>query len=205
MISVFGSRVGREELDEIQTSIENQWMGIGPKVKKFEQEFAKRLNLIDFAMLDSGSNSLYMAVKLLNLPPGSQVILPSFTWISCAHAIVLCGYEPVFCDVDLATHNITAETIAPHLSAKTKALMVVHYAGKPVEMKPILELGLPVIEDTAHAVDSKLDGQSCGSIGDVGIFSFDAVKNLATPDAGGVTARNPDLVARAFVAVLWHR
>jgi aminotransferase len=197
MISVFGSRVGMEELEEIQTSLDNQWMGIGPKVKKFEQEFAKRLGLADFAMLDSGSNSLYMAVKLLDLPHGAQVILPSFTWISCAHAVVLCGCEPVFCDVDLATQNVTAETIAPHLTEKTKAIMVVHYAGKPVRMQPILELGLPVIEDAAHAVDSKLDGKSCGSLGEVGIFSFDAVKNLATPDAGGLTARNPEVAARA--------
>ena len=196
MISVFGSRVGEEELEEIRSSIEAQWMGIGPKVRKFEQEFAERLKLTNFAMLDSGSNSLYTAVKLLNLPAGSQIILPSFTWISCAHAVVLCGFEPVFCDVDLATHNVTVETISPHLTEKTNAIMVVHYAGKPVQMGPILELGLPVVEDAAHAVDSKLGNAYCGSIGDVGIYSFDAVKNLATPDGGGVTARDPALVER---------
>jgi dTDP-4-amino-4,6-dideoxygalactose transaminase len=196
MISVFGSKVGLEELEEIRSSLEQQWMGIGPKVKKFEQEFAKRLNLNGFAMLDSGSNSLYMAVKLLNLPLGSEVILPSFTWISCAHAIVLSGCVPVFCDVDLATYNITRETIVPHLTKRTKAIMVVHYSGKPVRMNSILEFGLPVIEDAAHAVDSKLGSQYCGSIGDIGIYSFDAVKNLATPDGGGLTARNPELVQR---------
>lgn len=199
MISVFGSLVGEEEIEEIRSSIEMQWMGIGPKVKSFEQEFAKRLKLNNFAMLDSGSNSLYMAVKLLNLPPGSQVILPSFTWISCAHAVVLCGCEPVFCDVDLATYNVTAETIAPHLTQKTKAIMVVHYGGKPVQMPPILELGVPVIEDAAHAVDSKVGDVYCGSIGDVGIYSFDAVKNLATPDGGGITTRDPDLAAHVRV------
>jgi aminotransferase len=195
MISVFGSRVAREELEEIRSSLEAQWMGIGPKVTKFETEFAQRLNLTDFAMLDSGSNSLYMAVKLLNLPPGSQIILPSFTWISCAHAVVLCGYEPVFCDVDLATCNVTPETIAPYLTNKTAAIMVVHYAGKPVRMGPILGFGLPVIEDAAHAVDSKLEGKYCGSIGTVGIYSFDAVKNLATPDGGGLTAQDAEIVA----------
>lgn len=197
IISVFGSKIGPEELEEVRTSLEAQWMGIGPKVRRFEQEFTRRLNLTDFAMLDSGSNSLYTAVKLLDLPRGSQVILPSFTWISCAHAVVLCGCEPVFCDVDLDTFNVTAETIAPHLTEKTRAIMVVHYAGKPVEMEPILELGLPVIEDAAHAVDSKLNGRYCGSIGDIGIYSFDAVKNLASPDGGGVTARNPELVTQA--------
>lgn len=196
MISVFGSKVGLEELEEIRSSLEQQWMGIGPKVKKFEEEFAKRLNLNGFAMLDSGSNSLYMAVKLLNLPHGSEVILPSFTWISCAHAVVLCNCVPVFCDVDLATHNITLQTIEPHINPNTRAIMVVHYAGKPVEMDPILDLGLPVIEDAAHAVDSWLNGKACGSIGTVGIYSFDAVKNLASPDGGGITAKDISLVER---------
>ncbi|MDD5676908.1 MAG: DegT/DnrJ/EryC1/StrS family aminotransferase [Kiritimatiellae bacterium] len=196
MISVFGSKVGQEEIDEVRASLERQWMGIGPKVKKFEEEFTRRLGLTDFAMLDSGSNSLYMAVKLLNLPPGTEVILPSFTWISCAHAVVLCGCVPVFCDVDLDTHNVMSETIEPHITPKTGAIMVVHYAGKPVHMEPILGFGLPVIEDAAHAVDSKLNGKSCGAIGSVGIYSFDAVKNLATPDAGGLTAQDPELVAR---------
>jgi dTDP-4-amino-4,6-dideoxygalactose transaminase len=197
MISVFGSSVGPEEMEEVRSSLEVQWMGIGPKVKKFEEAFSNHLGVSDFAMLDSGSNSLYMAVKLLNLPIGSEVILPSFTWISCAHAVVLCGCKPVFCDVDLNTHNVTREAIEPHLSPRTKAIMVVHYAGKPVCMNPILQLGFPVIEDAAHAVDSQLDGKACGAIGTVGIFSFDAVKNLATPDGGGLTAQDTEWVARS--------
>lgn len=197
MISVFGSKVGQEELDEIRTSLEAQWMGIGPKTRAFEERFAKHLGVPEFALLDSGSNSLYLAVKLLNLPPGSQVIVPSLTWISCAHAVVLAGCEPVFADVELDTQNISAATIAPHLTKKTGAIMVVHYAGKPVKMQPILEFGLPVIEDAAHAVDSKLHGKACGTIGDIGCFSFDAVKNLAMGEGGGVTARDPELVTRA--------
>ncbi len=197
MISVFGSKVGQEELDEIRTSIEAQWMGIGPKTKAFEETFAKRLGLKDFALLDSGSNSLYMAIKLLNLPAGAEVIVPSLTWISCAHAIVLAGCVPVFCDVDMETQNVTAEAIAPRMSSKTGAIMVVHYAGKPVRLKPILDFGLPVIEDAAHAVDSKLGGVSCGALGALGVYSFDAVKNLAMGEGGGITAQNPELIVRA--------
>jgi aminotransferase len=197
MISVFGSKVGQEELDEIRTSIEGQWMGIGPKTRAFEEQFARRLGVPGFALLDSGSNSLYMAVKLLNLPRGAEVIVPSLTWISCAHSVVLAGCRPVFCDVDLTTQNVTAETIAPHISGQTGAIMVVHYAGKPVSMGPIQDFGLPVIEDAAHAVDSRLAGRSCGAMGAVGVFSFDAVKNLAMGEGGGVTAQDPELVARA--------
>jgi aminotransferase len=194
MISVFGSRVGEEELAEIKSCLDAQWMGIGPKTRAFEGAFVERLALPGFAMLDSGSNSLLVAVRILNLPSGSEVILPSFTWISCAHAVVLSGCIPVFCDVDLDTHNVTAETIAPHITPRTRALMVVHYAGKPVNMDPVLGFGLPVIEDAAHAVDSKLGDRYCGAIGDIGIYSFDPVKNLASCEAGGITAKNPTLI-----------
>lgn len=197
MISVFGSKVGQEELNEISSSLRNQWMGIGPKTTAFEKAFAMRLGLTGLAMMDSGSNSLVMACKLLELPPGSEVILPALTWIACAHAVALAGCRPVFCDVELDTQNVSAATIAPHITKKTSAVMVVHYAGKPVRMKEVLELGLPVVEDAAHAVDSYLGGKACGSMGDVGIYSFDAVKNLAMGEGGGVTAKDPALVEKA--------
>jgi aminotransferase len=193
MISVFGSKVGEEELAEVKGCLEAQWMGIGPKVRAFEAAFAERLGLPGFAMLDSGSNGLLVAVRVLNLPSGSEVILPSFTWISCAHAVVLSGCIPVFCDVDIDTQNVTAETIAPHITPRTRALMVVHYAGKPVDMDPVLAFGLPVIEDTAHAVDSKIGDRYCGGFGSIGVYSFDPVKNLASCEAGGITAQNPTL------------
>jgi aminotransferase len=197
MISVFGSKVGKEELEEIRTSIENQWIGIGPKTKLFEKEFAKRLNLNDFAMLDSGSNSLYLAIKLLDLPEGSEIILPTFTWISCATAIVLNRCKPVFADIDIKTQNITHDSIASVLTDKARAILVVHYAGKPVKMDKIKEFGLPIIEDAAHAVDSMIGQKYCGSIGDIGIYSFDGVKNLAIGEAGGITS-NDELMEKAM-------
>lgn len=197
LISVFGCKVGPEELAEVASSFDSQWLGIGPKVLAFESQFAQRLELPGFVMLDSGSNSLNLAVSLLDLPQGTEVILPSFTWLSCAHAVLLAGCVPVFADVDLRTHNITADTIRPCISPRTGAIMVVHYAGKPVRMEEVIALGYPVIEDAAHAVDSRLDGRACGSIGDVGIYSFDAVKNLAVGEGGGLTARDPARLARA--------
>lgn len=197
MINLFGSKVGKEELEEIRTSIESQWLGIGKKTALFEELVGQRLGLQDFVMLNSGSNSLLMAVKLLGLKPGSEIIIPSFTWIACGHAAVLNGLKPVFCDVELRTQNITRETIEPHITKRTKAIMVVHYAGKPVKMEPILKLGLPVIEDAAHAIDSKIGDRYCGSLGDIGIYSFDAVKNLSIGEAGGITALNPATTKRA--------
>jgi dTDP-4-amino-4,6-dideoxygalactose transaminase len=197
MINVFGSLMGPEELEEVRTSLEAQWIGIGPKTARFETSFAERLGLPGLVLLDSGSNSLHMAVKLLDLPPGSDVIVPSFTWIACAHAVVLCGHRPVFCDVDVDTHNVTVKDVEAARTPNTRAVMVVHYGGLPVRVDEIQRLGLPVIEDAAHAVDSRLKGAACGGLGDVGIFSFDAVKNLAMGEGGGLTAKDPARVERA--------
>ncbi len=197
MINVFGSLVGEEELEEVRSSLKAQWLGIGPKTASFEAAFAQRLDLPHFTLLDSGSNALYMAVKLLDLPPESEVVVPSFTWISCAHAAVLCGCRPAFCDVDYETHNATVETISRALTKKTRAIMVVHYGGLPVPVEKLAQFGLPVIEDAAHAVDSRRQGRACGGLGDIGIYSFDAVKNLAMGEGGGITTKDPARAARA--------
>ena len=199
MISVFGSKVGKEEIANVTEVLESQWMGFGKKVTMFEERFAARMGLEHFAMVDSGSNALYMAVTLLGLPPGSDVLVPAFTWVSCAQAVILAGHNPVFCDVELDTLNVTRETVEQAMTENTRAIMVVHFAGKPVDMDPILELGLPVIEDAAHAVDSYYKNKPCGGIGDVGIYSFDAVKNLTTGEGGGITARRSELIDRARI------
>lgn len=196
MIKVSSSKVGKEELEEIKTSFENQWLGMGPKIELFEKLFSQRLGLKNFIALDSCTSSLYLALKLLNLPKGSEVILPSFTWFSCATAIILNDCVPVFSDVDLMTQNITAEHINRGITSNTKAIMVVHYAGLPVNIKEIKTFGITIIEDAAHAVDSKIDNKYCGTIGDIGVYSFDEVKNLAVGKMGGLTARDPELVER---------
>ena len=170
---------------------------MGPKLKAFEEEFKKRTALADFLMVDNGSNALYMAVTLLDLPKGSEVILPSLTWVSCAQAVLLTGCRPVFCDCDYDTMNVTAEHIEPCVSKKTSAVMVVHYGGLPADIEPVQALGFPVIEDAAQAADGYRQGKVCGGIGEVGIYSFDAVKNIAAGEGGGVTARDPARMARA--------
>jgi dTDP-4-amino-4,6-dideoxygalactose transaminase len=199
MISVFGSKVGKEEIANVSAVLESQWMGFGKKVSEFEEKFAARLGLENFAMVDSGSNALYMAVSLLDLPPGSEVIVPAFTWVSCAQAVILAGHKPVFCDVEIDTLNVSRKTVEEAMTENTKAIMVVHFAGKPVDMNPIIELGLPIIEDAAHAVDSFYHGQPCGGIADVGIYSFDAVKNLTTGEGGGITTNKTELIERAKI------
>jgi aminotransferase len=199
MINVFGSKVGEEEINSVTETMKTQWMGFGKKVEEFETLFQENRKLNNFLLVDSGSNALFMAVHLLDLPKGSEIIIPTFTWVSCAQAILLAGHIPVFCDVDLDSHNTTVELIKPHITNKTGAIMVVHYAGKPVDMDPIIDLGYPVIEDAAHAVDSYYKGKLCGSIGDIGIYSFDSVKNITTIEGGGITFRDESKYERAKI------
>jgi dTDP-4-amino-4,6-dideoxygalactose transaminase len=199
MISVFGSMIGEEEIENVTNVLKSQWLGFGKSVEEFEKRYKEKFNLSSFAMVDSGSNALFMAVTLLELPPGSEIILPSFTWVSCAQAIIMAGHRPVFCDNDYRTMNVRAEDITSKITTKTGAIMVVHYAGLAVDMDPILKLGFPVIEDVAHGVNSTYKGKPCGSIGDVGIFSYDAVKNLTVGEGGGITARDPKRIERAKI------
>lgn len=199
MISVFGSLVDEEEIANVAACMRSQWMGFGKGVDTFEAKYKAKFGLEHFAMVDSGSNALFMAVTLLDLPPGSEIILPSFTWVSCAQAVLLAGHKPVFCDVDLVTMNVRAEDVQAKITPRTGAIMVVHYAGLAVDLDPILALGYPVIEDAAHAVDSTYKGNPCGAIGDVGIFSYDAVKNLTVGEGGGITARRAEHIERARV------
>jgi|TARA_Y100000766_G_scaffold285361_1_gene308201 aminotransferase len=197
MISVFGSDIGDQEIEAAVECLKSQWLGFGKKVDDFEKVFASHFNLNNCLMVDSGSNALYMAVRLLNLEPNDEIIVPSFTWVSCAQAILLSGQRPVFCDVDPNTMNVRREDIEPCISPRTKAVMVVHYAGLPVDMQPILDLGYPIIEDAAHAVSATHKGKSCGGIGDIGIYSFDAIKNLTAGEAGAVTAQKEEHIERA--------
>ena len=186
-INVFGSSVGKEELDEIKTSINNQWLGMGKKVESFEKIFSERLGQ-KFILIDNCSNGLYLAVKLLNLPEGSEVIVPANTWVSCATAVILNNCIPVFADCDFDTLNIHYGSILNVITDKTKAIMLTHYSGYPVDVKELKEFELPIIEDCAHAVDSKINSRWCGTLGNIGLFSFDSMKNIACGELGGFTS-----------------
>jgi len=198
MINVFSSYVGNEELLIIEKSLKKQWLGAGENVKAFEKKFADYRNISNFLMVDNATNGLFLACKLLNLELGSEIILPSFTCIACAQAIKMAGLVPVFCDVDYETQNTSLEYILPHITAKTKAIMIVHYAGLPVEIDPILDLRYPIIEDAAHAVDSSYKNKSCGSLGELGVFSFDPIKNLSSCEGGGMFLKDEKLYKQAI-------
>jgi len=200
MISVFGSDAGDEEAEAASRVIRSNWLGFGKECEQLERELARFLGTDDLVLLNSGTSALHMAVHLMALPAGSEVIVPSLTWVSCAHAVRANGLVPVFCDVDPVTFNVTADTISPHITARTSAIMVVHYAGLPIgDIESILSFGFPVIEDAAHAVCSAVGERKCGTFGNVGVYSFDGIKNIAMGEAGGLVCNSPELMGRARI------
>lgn len=197
MISVFGSDMSSLEALYVQRCLDSQWIGFGKKVSEFERQFADSLGFDDMVMVDSGSNALFLAIKLLELPEDGEVILPSLTWISCANAVVLAGLKPVFADVDLRTMCLDPESVRSKINERSCAIMTVHFAGYPSDVNALKAFGLPVIEDSAHAVYSTRNGVPCGLMGDVGIFSFDAVKNLAVGEGGGIVSTHISVLEKA--------
>ncbi|MEM7533714.1 MAG: DegT/DnrJ/EryC1/StrS family aminotransferase [Chloroflexota bacterium] len=203
MINLFQPALGQAELDAVADVFASNWVGKGPKTALFEQQFAAHLG-VDAAFIHSIScctEGLFQAMTLLDIKAGDEVILPSISFVGAGNAIVASGATPVFCDVDPHTLNPTAEMIAAQMTPKTKAVMILHYGGVPCEMDAICALtqqhNLALIEDSACSVASTYQGKACGTMGDVGVWSFDAMKILVTGDGGMIYCRSEELAQRA--------
>ncbi|MDL2264537.1 DegT/DnrJ/EryC1/StrS family aminotransferase [Synergistaceae bacterium OttesenSCG-928-I11] len=185
----------------LQECIDTGWISSeGPFVERFEQGMAdlcKRRHAISVA---NGSVALDLAMQALELELGSEVIMPTFTIISCASAIVRAGCIPVLVDSDPLTWNMDVSQIESKISSKTSAIMVVHIYGLPVDMRPILNLakkyGLKVIEDAAEAIGQTYYGEPCGSFGDISCFSFYPNKHITTGEGGMVLCNDDKLSER---------
>ena len=172
----------------------------GPYIRQFEEQFAARVGRRHAIAVTNGSAALDAAVAALDLGAGDEVILPSFTIISCASAVVRAGATPVLVDCDPQTWNMTAEAVAARLTSKTKAIMVVHIYGLPVDMDPLLALarqhGLRIIEDAAEMHGQTCRGRPCGSFGDISTFSFYPNKHVTTGEGGMLVTDDPALAER---------
>jgi perosamine synthetase len=170
----------------------------GPAVKEFEEAFASRMGRKHAIAVCNGTAALEAAVIALQLPVGSEVILPSFTIISCASAIVRAGLVPVVVDSDPLTWNMDVHEVEALITPKTKAIMAVHIYGLPVAMTQLLSLaekhGLAVIEDAAEAIGQTCDGKPCGGFGVLSTFSFYPNKHVTTGE-GGMILTDDDLIA----------
>lgn len=178
-------------------------IGGGPIGAEVETALAEYLDGHRPLFLNSCTAALEAAVLLAGVGPGDEVILPSFTFVSCANAVVRAGGRPVFADVDPTTLNIDPASIARCLTARTRAIMVVHYAGRACEMAAIGEIaarhGVKVIEDAAHALGGTWNGRALGTIGDYGCFSFHGTKDVVCGEGGALVCRSSDDRRRAEI------
>jgi perosamine synthetase len=179
--------------------IDSGWISSeGPFVERFEREFAARVGRRHAVAVCNGSMALDAAVAALGLGPGDEVILPSFTIVSCASAIVRAGATPVVVDSDPETWNMRPDQVAARIGPRTRAIMVVHLYGLPCDMAPLLELaarhGLKLIEDAAEMHGQTWRGRPCGSFGDISTFSFYPNKHVTTGE-GGMLVMDDDALA----------
>lgn len=203
MINVFQPCLGAEEATAVAEVFATNWTGHGPRTKAFEAEFAGHIGARPEQVLfiNSCTAGLFLAVELLELGPGDDVVLPSVNFVAAANAVAAAGARPVFCDSDVRTLNPTAAHVEQALTPSTKAVIVLHYGGYPGDIAALARLcrqrGIALVEDAACSVASQVDGVACGTFGDLATWSFDSMKVLVTGDGGALYARDPELARRA--------
>jgi dTDP-4-amino-4,6-dideoxygalactose transaminase len=178
--------------------LESGWFILGSNVEEFEKEFAAYNGVKYCAGLASGLDALTISLLALDLPKGSEVIVPSNTYIATILSIIQSGHKPVLAEPDISTYNISPANIEKAVTKNTRAVMVVHLYGKPCEMDPISDIckmhNLFLIEDCAQAHGAEYKGRKTGTFGDISAFSFYPTKNLGClGDGGAVVTNNPDL------------
>ncbi len=181
--------------------IDTGWISSeGPFVKKFEDKFANKVDRKYGISVCNGSVALDVAISALGIGVGDEVIMPTFTIISCASAVVRAGAIPVLVDSDMHTWNMDVEQIEPKITSKTKAIMVVHIYGLPANMNPVLQIAkkhdLFIIEDAAEVIGQTYFNKQCGSFGDVSVFSFYPNKHVTTGEGGMVLTDNEEIAER---------
>ncbi|MDD5284687.1 MAG: DegT/DnrJ/EryC1/StrS family aminotransferase [Desulfuromonadaceae bacterium] len=198
---VFGQPlIELDEMDEVLDSMRSAWLGTGPKVHQFEKEFADYKGIENAAAVNSCTAALHLACLALGLGAGDEVITTPMTFCATVNAIIHSGARPVLADIDPTTLNIDVHEIEKKITPRTKALLIVHFAGRPSDMDAIADLAkfrnIKIIEDCAHAIESEYRGRKAGTIGDLGCFSFYATKNITTGEGGMIISRDESMLSR---------
>jgi len=197
---------GQEEIDAVAEVLRSGWAGLGPKTLEFEQAFARYIGAGHVIALNSGTAALHLAACSLQLQPGDEVIVTPITFVSTVHVIKYAGATPVFADVEPDTLNIDVRDVERKITAKTRAVFCVHYAGHPCDMDALHQIcdprGIVVVEDAAHACGASYKGARVGILSELTCFSFHAVKNLACGEGGAISCSN-EWLARYFKEMRW--
>lgn len=216
---IFGApQIGEAEIEEVVACLRSGWLGTGPRTAKFERDFAafRGVQEPQVAAVNSCTAALHVSMLSAGIELGSEVITTPLTFCATVNAILHAGLVPVLADVDASTQNIDPAAIEAAITPRTRAILPVHFAGRPCAMDQIMAIArkhnLVVIEDCAHAVEAEFRGQPLGTFGDFGCYSFYVTKNIVTGEGGMILGRSAEQVARARVLALhgmskdaWHR
>ena len=201
-IVLFYPHVSELAKSAVMETLDSRWIGQGPKVKLFEEEFSNKFGSNSPAIaVGSGTDALHLSYMLADLRPGDEVIAPVFTCTATNIPFLYMGVKINFADINPETMNIDVNHVRQLMNQKVKAIICVHYGGLPCDMDELQliadEWGIPIIEDAAHAVGAKYKGVDVGSISDFTMFSFQAIKHITTGDGGMLIIKNKDLVDKA--------
>jgi len=192
--------IGDEEIAEVVECLRSGWITTGARTSRFEAAFAAAVHAPHALAVTSATAGLHLAMQVLDLQPGDEVITTPLTWPATVNTIVLCGGTPVLVDIEPDTLNLDARLVADRLSPRTRAIVPVHFAGQPCDLDALLSLtranDLRLIEDAAHALGAEYRGRPIGAIGDIAVFSFHPIKNITTGEGGMLTTADEGLARR---------
>ncbi len=193
--------LGPEELQAVERVFESRWLGLGAFTQAFERQLETFLGVPHAIAVSSGTAALHIALDILGLQPGDEVLVPTLTFVATVQAVIMTGAMPVFCDVDAKTFNLDVRDAAARITPRTKAIIPVHYGGTACDMDAIdrlaAEARIKVVEDAAHAFGSTYKGQKIGALGHLTCFSFDPIKNITCGEGGAVVTNDQDLADQA--------
>ena len=198
--------ISEEDISAVADVLRSGWITTGAKNAAFEQQFNQYVGSRHAVALTSATAGMHILLKALNIGPGDEVITPSMTWVSTVNLIVLAGATPVFADIDRDTMMVTAATVKPCLSSRTKMIIPVHFAGAPADLDSLRKLaddhGVFLVEDAAHAIGTAYKGERIGLTG-TSIFSFHPIKNITTGE-GGMFVTDDDHLAERIRRLKFH-
>ena len=199
-IPFFVPQITKEDKKAIREALNSRWLTGGPRAKDFENAFADFVGSKYAVAVNSCTAALHLAMRVLDIGPGDEVIVPDLTFAATANAPIFCGAKPVFADIEEDTFNVSPKQILAKITSKTKAIIPVHYGGQPCDMRELLEIAedyhLPIVEDCAHSLGAEYDGKETGNFGVMGCFSFYPTKMITTLEGGMITTNDEEIEKR---------